>query len=102
MPNLYITEFAQVGIDALGRVAAPIPRQLPVAEQKVAFTTSAQSATLDATTTMVRLQADGICSVAFGANPTATTSNLRMTAGQTEYFMVPANSGLKIAAVNNT
>lgn len=101
MPNLYITEFAQEGIDALGRVM-PVAAALPVAEQKVVFSTSVQSATLSANTTLVRLHSDGVCSVAFGTNPTATTSNMRLGIGQTEYFAVQANSGLRIAAVNNT
>lgn len=101
MPNLYITEFAQEGVDALGRVM-PTARQQPLASQKVTFTTSTQSATLNANTTLVRLNTDGVCSVAFGTNPTATTSDMRMALDQTEYFAVQANSGLKIAAVSNT
>jgi hypothetical protein len=101
MPNLYITEFAQEGIDALGRIV-PVAQLLPIAEQKVVFSTSTQSATLNANTTLVRLHADGICSVAAGLNPTATTSNMRLGLNQTEYFAVQQNCGLKIAAINNT
>ncbi len=101
MPNLYITEFAQEGIDALGRIV-PVAKVPAVTEQKVVFSTSTQSATLDPQTTLVRLHADGICSVAVGVNPTATTSNMRLGLNQTEYFAVQANSGLKIAAINNT
>lgn len=101
MPNLYITEFAQEGIDALGQVM-PVAKQLPLASQKVVFSTSAQSATLNANTTLVRLNTDGPCSVLFGTNPTATTSDMRMALDQTEYFAVQANSGLKIAAISNT
>jgi len=101
MPNLYITEFSNEGVDMLGQIV-PVAKAIPLAEQKVAFTTSAQSAALQANTALVRLHTDGICSVAFGTNPTATTSNLRMVAGQTEYFAVHPGSNLKIAAVNNT
>ncbi len=101
MPNLYITEFQQEGVDAMGRIM-PVARALPIAEQKVVFSTSTQSSTLNANTTLVRLHSDGVCSVAFGANPTATTNNMRLGIGQTEYIAVQANSGLKIAAISNT
>lgn len=101
MPNLYITEFAQEGIDALGRVM-PVAAAQPIAQQKVVFSTSTQSATLNANTTLVRLHVDGVCSVAFGTNPTASTTNMRLVTDQTEYFGVQANSGLKIAAITNT
>lgn len=101
MAALYITEFDTVGVDIIGRETF-LPKQLPIAEQKVTFTTSTQSSALNERTTLVRVQADGICSILFGANPTATTSNMRLTSGQTEYFVVQANSGLKIAAVTNT
>lgn len=101
MPNLYITEFAQEGVDAMGRIM-PVAQLLPLAEQKVVFSTSTQSATLNQNTTLVRLHADGICSVLAGINPTATTSNMRLGLNQTEYFAVQPNSGLKIAAISNT
>lgn len=101
MPNLYITEFAQEGVDAQGRIT-PIAKMPSIAEQKVAFSSSAQSAVLSDATTIVRLHSDGVCSVAFGTNPTATTGNMRLGIGQTEYFAVQPNSGLKIAAISNT
>lgn len=101
MPNLYITEFNLEGVDAMGRLM-PAARTLPIAEQKVAFTgTSAQSATLNASTTLVRLHTDGACSIAFGTNPTATASNMRLALDQTEYFAVQPGTGLKIAAISN-
>jgi hypothetical protein len=102
MPNLYVTEFSTEAIDSLGRIM-PVAKAPAVAEQVVVFTgTSAQSATLNAQTTLVRLQADGNCSVLFSPNPTATTSSMRLVSGQAEYFGVQANSGLKVAAITNT
>lgn len=102
MAILYITEFSQEGMDAMGRVA-PVAKQLPVAEQAVTFTgVSAQSAALNAQTTLVRVQSDATCSILFGTNPTATATSMRLSLNQTEYFSVPANSGLKIAAITNT
>jgi hypothetical protein len=43
---------------------------------------------------------DSACRVAFGDAPTATTTSMRMAAGQTEFFAVPPGS--KIAAVTTT
>lgn len=100
MPNLYIVEFQLEGVDAFGNVM-PVAKQMPVASQKLAFSSSAQSATLNPLTTLVRLQPDGVCSVVFGSNPTASTNDMRMNLGQTEYFAVQPNSNLKIAAINN-
>lgn len=101
MPTLYITEFTTEGVDALGR-DVPVAKAPPVAEQVVTFTgTSAQSATLNPLTTMVRVTADSNCSLAFGVNPTAVTTGMRMITGAVEYFGVQANSGLKIAAITN-
>lgn len=103
MATVYITEFARAGADRLGQPLYNVPRQAPLAEQTVAIGgASAQSAVLNAETTLVRVHTDAICSVLFGVNPTATTAKMRMAAGQTEYFSVPANSGLKIAVISNT
>ena len=41
-------------------------------------------------TALVRVHTDSICSVAIGNNPTATTTNKRLAANQTEYFGVGA------------
>lgn len=99
MPTLFISEFAQEGVDALGRVM-PVAKAPVLAAQTVTIAgASAQSSALAATTTLVRLHTDTPCHVLFATNPTATTSNMRLAADQTEYFSVPANSGLKIAVI---
>ena len=104
MPTLYITEYAtprNVRGSSLG-----LMEDQPIAEQTVAIGgASAQSANLNAKTRFVRLHADAICSVAVGANPTATATTRRMAAGQTERFAVRPEAvaaGLKIAAITNT
>jgi hypothetical protein len=63
---------------------------------------SAQSTALKNNTQLVRLHTDAICSVLFGANPTATANNQRLAANQTEYKCVPPNSSYKIAVISNT
>ena len=79
-----------------------VTRIAPDTTQKIAFSgTAAQSASIgsggaDGTIT-VRLRATEDCHVAFGSNPTATTSDLLLGAGETEYFEIAIGS--KISAV---
>ena len=101
MSILYITEYSDVFSDKNAR-AINIAAQPPVAEQAVTYTTTTQSNAFNARTTYVRLHTDGICSVSFGTNPTATTTNARLAASQTEYFSVPQGASYKVAAVTNT
>ena len=62
---------------------------------------SAQSAAFNTNTQIVRIEADAVCSVEIGgANPTATATSQRMSAGQTEYFAV--NPGEKLAVITNS
>jgi hypothetical protein len=100
MALLYVTEFGAMYSDAGGSV--PIAKtnvrtdQTPV----VIGAGSLQSAAFLAGTRFVRLNCDAICSIAFGSNPTASTSTMRMAANQTEYFGV--NAGDKVAVIANT
>lgn len=94
--NLYVTEFA-----ALEKGNFPLAIQPPLAEQKIAASgSSAASSAFNASTGLVRIHTDAICSIEFGAAPTASASTARMAAGATEYFMV--TPGHKVAVINNT
>jgi len=99
MAVLYITEYQNPGF--FGGV---VPTGVEAGtDQTVAIGgSSAQSSTLKTNTQLVRLHTDAICSIAFGANPTATTSTQRLAANQTEYKSVPLTSGYKIAVISNT
>lgn len=101
MGILYITEYADVGRDQNGNLA-PVAMLPPLNQQAITFTTSTQSAVLNAQTRLVRLHTDSICSFRAAVNPTAVTTDARLAANQTEYFAVPPGSTLKIAAVANT
>lgn len=97
MANIYITEFSENGRNARGGIDQ-VCQMPPVTEQVVAIGgASAQSVAFANATTKVRVQAGGVCHVAVGSNPTATTSNMRMAIDQTEYFGV--NPGDKIAVI---
>ena len=90
MAKLWITEF-----DAMPQ--APLGKLPPVAEQVVTFTTTTQSSALNANTRFVRVMSDADCHIVSAANPTATTSGMKLSAGVAEYFGVIA--GNKLAAV---
>ncbi len=98
MSIMYITEFAD-----LGRLAPY--GSIPVnATQAVTFSTVAQSAALQNNTRLVRVNVDGLANIKFGTNPTAVAStDMRMTAGSTEYFDVSTvmGQGYKISAITS-
>lgn len=107
MATLYIAEFSGLA-PVRGpqswpaqTTSAEIVGTPPIVEQTVAIGgVSAQSSPVSGTTKLVRVHTDSICSIAFGDNPTASTSNMRLAAGQTEYFGV--SSPMKIAVISNT
>jgi hypothetical protein len=92
----YVTEF-YLTADAGVQVARtpPLVDQTPVSVSG----TAAQSAAFSGDTKLVRIECDTTVSFAFGANPTATTSNARMAASALEYFQVVA--GQKVSFVTN-
>jgi len=70
------------------------------AAQAVSFDGSTQSTATSTNTRIVRLVSTTACHVAFGSNPTATTSSTYLPAGSVEYFKI--KGGDKIAAIKNT
>lgn len=71
---------------------------VPGTVQVVAYTgTAGQSAALGTSTKLVRVIASSACHIKFGANPTATTSDIYLPANVAEYFGV--TPGDKISAV---
>lgn len=100
MTKLYVTEYSDFATspDSLAVGAEPA-----VNDQVVDYTAgAAASAAFKSNTTMVRLNADSICSVVFGTAPTATTSNGRLAAGVDRYVSVPVGQSYKVSAITNT
>lgn len=101
MSFLYVTEFEALtpttegGAGQMARAPAVVD-QTPVAISG----SSAQSAAFGKTTRYIRVATDTVCSIAFGASPTATANNMRMAANQVEYFGI--TPGMKVAAISNT
>lgn len=101
MAVLYITEYAEAGTS--GGMAIGVGSEPPITEQTVAIAVgSNQSNAFTKNTKLVRIHADAICSIAFGTNPTATATNRRLAANQTEYFDLKNSPGFKVAVIQNT
>jgi len=100
MTTLYIAEFEAIYVrPASGAMAGHCP---PLAEQTLSNTGgSTASAAFTQQTHLIRVHTDSICSVRIGGtSPVATTVNMRLAAGQTEYFVVVP--GDKLAVILNT
>lgn len=95
MANLYIAEFSGAGIAAGGMMQSPFVPAM--AEQKVAFTTAAQSAAFNAGTRLIAVQGDANCHIAFGTAPIATAANFRHASGVTYFYAVQPGSGMKLS-----
>jgi hypothetical protein len=99
MPKVFITEHYKPSMYA-GQLL-PVPAMPPIASQVVAIGgASAQSTAFNADTKLIGVHTDAICSIAIGANPTATADSRRLAANATEYFEV--FPGHKIAVITNT
>lgn len=99
MAVVFISEFTDSKLYA--GTPLPVSPAPPVAEQTVSITVgSVQSSAFGATTKVIRVHTDAICSIAIGANPTATATTARLAANSTEYFGVLP--GHKIAVITNT
>lgn len=97
MPQLYITEFAglqtAVGV-AHAQESAPVA-VLPGTTQTLALSgASIASAAMASHTRLVRLHALADCHIAIGR--AATPDDLRLSAGQTEYFGIVPGAVLQV------
>lgn len=95
MTIAYISEHNQLAKDTLGH-------HMPVGEgngsdQTVDYTAGVTQSTAFGTDRhIIRLHTDAACHILFGANPTATTSNKKLAAGQTEFFHVTPGEKVSI------
>ena len=100
MAVVYVSEFARQVRDA-GGYLIPTPEAPSVADQTTAIGgSSAQSSAFNALTRFIMVHTDAICHIAIGANPTATTGNMRLAANQTVFFGV--TPGDKIANITGS
>jgi hypothetical protein len=95
MAICYISEYP--GGQPLGMPASYEPS---ITDQTAAIGgASTQSAPFTGDTKMIYVNVDSVCSIVFGPNPTATTSNKRMSANQSQFFIV--QSGHRLAVIAN-
>lgn len=96
MATFYVTEFSRSAHDGVG-VAIPAGLEPSHRTQTITIAgTSAQAAEM-ITRRFVRVHAEAACHYKVSTDPTATTSDTKMAAGQTEFFgIVP---GMKIAVI---
>lgn len=98
--TLYISEFA-TPVSQVGTTVGQVYPQPAITDQAVSISgSSTQSAAFGATTHAVQVECDTDCSVVFGSNPTATTTNYLMGDGIPYQFAVIP--GQKIAVIANT
>lgn len=97
MSNLNVTEYAEIAKNSL---SAPIAaaKEPSITVQNVTFTTATPSSAFNADTRFVRVISDADCHVAFGSDPTATTSSTKLKADIEYYFGVTA--GHKVSVVS--
>lgn len=102
MATVYITEYALMPLDQNNR-NVPIGYEPALAYQTVAIGAgSVQSAAFNSLTRFVRIHCDAICSIKFGTNPTAVTTETRLAANQTEFFGIQGDRTYKVAVITNT
>lgn len=109
MTTLYINEYqksAHANAEEWGYTdnGLQVAKEPAITSQTVAIGgSSVLSNPFGLTTRLVRIHADSVCSILFGAvgtTPAAATTNARLAAGQTEYFGVAP--GMTIAVIANT
>lgn len=100
MAKAYITEH-RLGLRTDSGNHIQIPGDYGTDQAPVDFTGgAAQSAAFGSTTRYISIGTDSVCSILFGDNPTATTSNRRLPANFFGYF--PAGAGQKVSFISNT
>ena len=94
---LDIVEYKDLARDASGgSIATGAEPNLRVQQLPVVSQSSQSSAFVDGTT-FVRVHSSEACRVAFGANPTADATSMRLAPNSTEFFGV--RSGHKVAVI---
>jgi hypothetical protein len=97
--TIYITEFQ--GAPPLSVYYQAVKTPALVTYAVTISGSSTQSTAFGSNTGVIRINTDAACHVVIGgSSPTATSSSMRMSAGQTEYFLV--TPGQKLAVISGT
>ena len=100
MAKLYLTEYVGAGRYYGGAIpVADTGGWKENAASPMTINTALNSSVFSTNTHLVRVHTDAICSIIIGATPlTASTSNARMAANQTEYYNVEPGQVLSVIA----
>lgn len=102
MAVLYVTEYASLMPSPVG-ATGQVPAEAPLVEQTIAIGGgSVASSAFNASTRLVRIHTDAICSIKFGTAPTASATTQRLAANQTQFHGVPTGQSFKVAVITNT
>lgn len=105
MATLYIAEFPGLAETDQGDSIDQVP-VAPTVEQTLAIgATSVASSAFQATTKVVEISTDSVCSIAWGTTPVATAANCRLAAGERIRRRVPYNATagtFKVAVITNS
>lgn len=96
MAVLYVTEYVTQISDPNGKIVPAAEEPALLTDTVAIGASSTQGDVFNVKTKFVRVHTDVACHVAFGDNPTASTSSMRLAANQTEYFGVQAGQRLAV------
>ena len=100
MAFFYLSEFASLGM--VGNQVGQVPPVPEITTQKIAITAgSTLGAPFNASTVLIQVHADAICSVEFNG-AAATTASMRMAANETRFYAVPRGASASVAVIANT
>lgn len=92
MATLQISEFGGLTRKSTVQIA-----MLPaIAIQELTIGAEVKSAAFSSSTLFIRVKANAACAIKEGSNPTATTADLPLDAGETEYFGVTPGNKLSV------
>lgn len=102
MPTLDISEYQKLAKDDDSRqIQAGSEPGIRFQQVAISDRNSQQSQPFNDRTKLIRVHADVACRVAFGDNPSASsTASMRLGAGSTEYFGV--TPGQRLAVISST
>jgi len=100
MAKMWVAEYDSLAQDKLGRPVLA-PREPPIVAPQVVDFSGGQvsSAAFNAATRFVMISPDANCHYQFGVAPTATTSHMRMVAGEKLFVGVDAFHGHSISVI---
>lgn len=102
MATLWISEYAELAVDALGRVMQ-LGKEPAVAEQAVTYTTTTQSAAFNSRTRFIFVYGSATAHIAFGVSPVAAATSKKIST-EGSWFGVTGGqpSGLKLAVYDGS